>query len=67
MCACEYMCGCFFSGGGKLELKMTSQDGGSLIPAASRQVGVGGGRGGLKIWNFKAYYLCMTAYSYNDV
>ena len=27
----------------------------------------GGGEGGLKIWNFKAYYLCMTAYSNNGV
>ena len=53
MCACEYMCGCFFSGGGKLELKMTSQDGGSLIQAASRQVGVGGGgKGGVKNLEF---------------
>ena len=54
----------FFGWGGELELKMTSQDGGSLIQDASRQVGA---RGGLKIWNFKAYYLCMTAYSNNGV
>ena len=37
-------------------------------PSCLKTGGGGGGEGGgLKIWNFKAYYLCMTAYSYNDV